>query len=123
MSEINDGSVQHGSRDLTIGAEVYATDDFTYTAATGATIERTDKLMLPSGAAFLAAQIAGSFTAQFANASQPDIARGDKFTTDIDGEDKLCYVTSKTKSEAKGQEKKQSCEFRVAINPGDVVVS
>ncbi len=69
MSDIiNDGAVQFGSRDLTINAVVYATDDFSYDVD-GKTLLRTGSTDLPTGRVTIRGETTGSATLQLADAT------------------------------------------------------
>lgn len=71
MSQIvNDGAVQYGSRDLTIGGVTYATDDFSYDIESTKLL-RTNSKNVPNGRVTILGETAGSATLQLADATTP----------------------------------------------------
>lgn len=75
-----DGSVVAGSRDLTINAIVYATDDFKYDIESSK-IVRTDKNNVPSGRKTVRGETTGSATLQLATSATAVPDFGMQFTT------------------------------------------
>lgn len=118
MSDIlNDGSVVAGSRDLTIGAVVYATDDFKYDTNTNA-ILRTDKNQVPSGRKVTRGETTGTATLQLATTSTALPGLLAQFT-ETEG---VHYITHVGRAETKGGETKVPITFAKAIT-GSIVTT
>ncbi len=114
---LNDGSVVAGSRDLTINAAVYATDNFRL--STGSTeILRTDKNQIPSGRKVTRSETSGSATLQLATTGTAVPSVNDQVTT-TEGN---FYITSVEPAEEKGGEKKVNVNFKKAIT-GSITTS
>lgn len=123
MSDIiNDGSVAAGSRDLTINAVVYATDDFHFDTDTNK-ILRTDKNNVPSGRKITRGETTGGATLQLATTSTalPDIAMT-FVTAGPDGTNKTFYLSKVGRAETKAGETKVAVSFEMAIT-GSIAVS
>ena len=119
MSDIiNDGQVQHGSRQLTIDGAVYETDDFSWDTATSTTVERTNRLGVLTGRVSIKGGTTGSCTLQLADDAAVLPEWGDQFTT-TEG---TCSITSVGKREGKGAEMKVPVSFVLNVT-ADVVVS
>jgi hypothetical protein len=114
---LNDGSVVAGSRDLTIGGIVYATDDFHYDMDSNE-ILRTDKNTIPSGRKLTRGPTSGSATLQLATGSTvvPDV-----FATFVTTEGTF-YLSKVGRAETKGGETKVPVSFLLAIT-GSIVVT
>ena len=107
---VNDGSVQFGSRSLTINGVVYATDDFSYDTATSEVV-RTDHNEVPSGRVTFKGTSSGTATLQLASASTVVPAFGDQFT-ETEG---IFTVTNISKAESEGGETKVNISFVLNI--------
>ena len=79
----NDGTVQYGSKVLTINAVTYAADNITVNRPTKA-VDRTNELGEPSGSVGIADFVAGSCTLQLASGSTAEPANGLTFAATFD---------------------------------------
>ena len=116
---VNDGGVQHGSRDVTIGSETYATDDFSYTHPTGTTIERTESRSLVNGVVHIRGRTTGSMTIQLADQVQPLPDWGSQFTED----EGVFTITSVGRAETKGAETKVPITFALNVTENVAITS
>lgn len=114
---LNDGSVVAGSRDLTIGGIVYATDDFHYDIDSNE-ILRTDKNTIPSGRKLTLGPTSGGCTLQLATGST---IVPDQFSTFTTTEGNF-YLSKVGRAETKGGETKVPVSFLKAIT-GSIVVT
>lgn len=115
---VNDGSVQYGSRNLTIDGVVYATDDFSWNEETGSEIIRTAASGALSGRVSIKGALTGSATLQLADESTALPAWGAQFTV-TEG---VCTVTAVGRTETKDGETKVPISFVKNIT-ADIVVS
>ena len=114
---VNDGSVVAGSRDLTINAVVYATDDFKLDTDS-TEILRTDKNNVPSGRKVTRGQTTGTATLQLATAATAVPDFGMQFTT-TEG---TCTITKVGRTETKAGESKVPISFALNIT-GSIVIT
>jgi hypothetical protein len=101
-----DGSVQYGSRSITIDGTDYATDDFSVETAS-TQILRTDEYEVPSGRVTIVGETTGSATLQLAADGTAVPVVGDQFT-ETEG---VFTIISVGRSESKGGETKVPVSF------------
>lgn len=118
---INDGSVQFGSRSLTINGTDYATDDFSF-ETTSSEIVRTNEFEVPSGRVTFKGTTSGSATLQLASASTVIPSFGDQFTEDVGLATSIWTITNVGRTESKGGETKVPVSFVLNITT-DIVSS
>lgn len=111
---VNDGSVQFGSRSLTINNVAYATDDFSFETTTSEII-RTDENEVPSGRVTFKGTTSGSATLQLASASTVIPAFGAQFTEDVGLATSIWTITNVGRTESKGGETKVPVSFVLNI--------
>ena len=113
----NDGTVQFGSRVLTINAVTYVADDVTVNRPT-ITVERPDELGEPDGQYTRAAQVTGTATLQLATGSTVIPTLGLEFTetfvASIGAE--TFYLDNVDQVESNQSEKKVNVNFRKLNN-------
>lgn len=108
---INDGAVQHGSRDITLSnGYTYATDDFRYDVAS-TVIERTNGLNVMTGRKVIEGATTGSATLQYSASDTPTPTMGLTFTED----EGVFYITGLGRAETKAGETKIPVNFAKAI--------
>lgn len=115
--QFNDGTVQYGSRVLTIGGVAYVADNITVNRPTKP-IERTNEIGEPSGSVGVAGFVTGSATIQLASSSTVEPAGGATFTVTFDGTigAETFYTTSPARTENKDAEKKINITFTKKYN-------
>jgi len=113
----NDGTVQYGSRVLTINGVDYVADNCEVTRPSK-TIERTNEIGEPSGQVSYEGFVTGSATLQLATGSTAIPVQGLEFSTtwvaSIGPE--TFYIDSVTQPESKDAEKKVNVTFRKKYN-------
>jgi hypothetical protein len=113
----NDGTVQYGSRVLTVDTIAYVADNCSVTRP-GKTIERTNELDEPTGQVSYAGFVTGSATLQLATGSTVIPELGDEFSTtwvtSLGAE--TFYLDSITQAETNSAEKKINVTFRKKYN-------
>lgn len=113
----NDGTVQYGSRVLTINAVAYVADNINVNRP-GKTIERTNELDEPSGQVSYSGFVTGSATIQLATSATAIPVQGltfsTTFVTSIGSE--TFYIESVDQPEEKAGEKKVNINFRKQYN-------
>lgn len=113
----NDGTVQYGSRVLTINSVAYIADNCTVSRP-GKTIERTNEIDEPNGQVSYAGFVTGSATLQLASSSTVIPVQGLEFTTtwvtSIGAE--TFYLDSIDQPEDQAVEKKVNVNFRKKYN-------
>lgn len=115
----NDGSVQYGSRVLTIptsGGTAFVADNVELTRPTNI-IEQTDQINEPSGQVVIAGFVTGSATVQMQASVDPPVL-GEEFDAEFDATtgSETFIVTEVTQPETKGEEKKANISFRKKYN-------
>ena len=103
---INDGSVQFGSRRLSIGGNEYATDDFSY-ENDYTEIIRTNEQEVPDGQVIIKGRVTGTATLQLQSGSTPLPAFGQSFVED----EGTFWIRKVGRAETKGGETKVPIEF------------
>jgi hypothetical protein len=118
---VNDGSVQFGSRSLTINGTDYATDDFSFETASSEVL-RTSEFEVLSGRVSFKGATTGSATLQLASSSTVIPAFGAQFTEDVGLDTSVWTVTNVGRTESKGGETKVPISFVLNITT-DIVAS
>ena len=113
----NDGTVQYGSRVLSINSVSYVADNVTVNRP-GKTIERTNEIDEPSGQVSYTGFVTGSATLQLASGSTVIPVQGltftETFVASIGSE--TFYLDSVDQPEDKAGEKKVNVTFRKQYN-------
>lgn len=112
----NDGTVNYGTRVLTIATVAYVSDNVSVNRPTKA-IDRTNALGEPSGSVGVADFITGSATVQLTtDGVEPE--NGQTFTETFDTSTgaETFYVTSVSRAESKDAEKKVTINFKKKYN-------
>lgn len=115
---INDGTVQFGSRELTINAVVYETDDFSYDPSV-TDFTRTNYKNKPTGQVYVKGKITGKCTVQLPEGSTNKPTFGATFTTSPAPADEagfIWFITKVGRAERKEGETKVSIEFALQIS-------
>ncbi len=110
--QFNDGTVQYGSRVLTINGVTYVADNITVNRPTKR-IERTDQIGEPSGSVGVAGFVTGSCQLQIATSSTAEPQGGYTFTVTLDATigAETFYIESPGRTENKDAEKKINVTF------------
>lgn len=111
----NDGTVQYGSRVLTINGVDYVADNCEVTRPSK-TIERTNEIDEPSGQVSYEGFVTGSATLQLATGSTVIPILGQEFSTTFGASSETFYIDSVTQPESKDAEKKVNITFRKKYN-------
>ncbi len=113
----NDGTVQYGSRVLTINAVAYAADNININRPTKA-VDRTNQLGEPSGSVGIADFVTGSATLQLAADATAEPTNGLTFTVTFDAGigAETFYLSSVSRAEVKDGEKKINVTFKKKYN-------
>lgn len=116
-AQYNDGTVQYGSRVLTINAVTYVADNISVTRPTKE-IERSNEIGEPSGSVGVPGFVNGSATLQLASGSTAEPQGGMTFTVTFDSAigAETFYVTGPGRVENKEGEKKINITFKKKIN-------
>ena len=109
-NSLNDGSVQHGSRSITINVTSYVTDDFSF-ETTSNQILRSDENGNPSGRVTVLGETTGTATLQLASGSTTIPVHGEQFTETDDSVAHIYTVTNVGKSETNQGETKVPISF------------
>lgn len=115
--QYNDGTVQYGSRVLTINAIAYVADNITVNRPTKE-IDRTNEIGEPSGSVGVAGFVTGSATLQLASGSTAEPQGGNTFAVTFDATigAETFYITSPGRSEGQATEKKINVTFKKKYN-------
>jgi hypothetical protein len=113
----NDGTVQYGSRSLTINAVAYVADNITVNRPSKA-VDRTNNLGEPTGSVGIADFVTGSCTLQLAADATAEPTNGLTFATTFDSGigSETFYLTSVSRAEVKDGEKKINVTFKKKYN-------
>jgi|GEM_PF-1439387 len=119
-TQVNDGSVVYGSRQLSITTINYVADDFTLTPSFTEVV-RTDQNDKPSGRMTVKGPRKGSATLQLATTSTTFPDFGAQFTETIDGTSTVFTIQSVGLTQTKNGEAKLPIEFVENITSSVVI--
>lgn len=115
INTINDGDVVFGSRQLTIGAQAFETDDFNLDPATVRFL-RTNGKGIATGRVTLKTELTGTASLMYSSSSVTMPKFGDSFTTTYEGASITCTISKDPVKETKGAETKIPITFDVNIS-------
>lgn len=115
MALINDGTVQYGSRVLTINSVTYIAEQIEVRRPT-IIIERRSELNAPNGQVQTDDFVTGTATLQLASGATIIPDNGDTFSTTFDASSETFFLSEVGQAESQGDAKKVSISFRKKYN-------